>query len=67
MLSEKTQMDFPHYCDLNGVIAKAISSMSSSLRFEGSMNENMGGIMTNFTPYPRIHFGFCSYTPLVSK
>lgn len=56
----------PTYTHLNRVVAQIVSSLTSSLRFEGSLNVDMNEFQTNLVPYPRIHFLACSYAPLVS-
>jgi tubulin alpha len=56
----------PTYTHLNRVIAQIVSSLTCSLRFEGSLNIDMNEIQTNLVPYPRIHFLMCSYAPLIS-
>lgn len=56
----------PTYNHLNRVVAQVVSSLTSSLRFEGSLNVDMNEFQTNLVPYPRIHFLGCSYAPLVS-
>lgn len=56
----------PTYNHLNRVVAQIVSSLTSSLRFEGSLNVDMNEFQTNLVPYPRIHFLACSYAPLVS-
>jgi tubulin alpha len=54
----------PSYPDLNKVIAQVISSLTASLRFDGSLNIDMTEFQTNLVPYPRIHFMLSSYAPL---
>jgi tubulin alpha len=56
----------PNYSNLNRLIAQVISSLTSSLRFEGSLNVDVTEFQTNLVPYPRIHFMLCSYAPVVS-
>jgi len=56
----------PTYNHLNRVVAQVVSSLTSSLRFEGSLNVDMNEFQTNLVPYPRIHFLGCSYAPLIS-
>jgi len=56
----------PTYNHLNRVVAQIVSSLTCSLRFEGSLNIDMNEIQTNLVPYPRIHFLMCSYAPLIS-
>lgn len=54
----------PSYPDLNKVLAQVISSITASLRFDGSLNIDMTEFQTNLVPYPRIHFMLSSYAPL---
>jgi tubulin alpha len=56
----------PSYKNLNRLIAQTISSLTASLRFEGSLNIDINEFQTNLVPYPRIHFMLCSYAPVVS-
>jgi len=51
---------------LNRVVAQVVSSLTSSLRFEGSLNVDMNEFQTNLVPYPRIHFLAASYAPMIS-
>nr|NP_001187422.1 tubulin alpha-2 chain [Ictalurus punctatus]ADO28622.1 tubulin alpha-2 chain [Ictalurus punctatus] len=62
-----TDNDYPTYIDLNRCVAPLISSMTLSLRFEGSLNVDLNELQTNLVPYPRIHFPLGSYHPLISK
>jgi len=56
----------PSYSDLNRLIAQVISSLTASLRFNGSLNVDINEFQTNLVPYPRIHFMLCSYAPVIS-
>jgi len=56
----------PSYASLNRIIAQAISSITCSLRFEGTLNVDLNEFQTNLVPYPRVHFPMASYVPLVS-
>jgi tubulin alpha len=56
----------PSYINLNRLIAQTISSLTASLRFEGSLNVDINEFQTNLVPYPRIHFMLCSYAPVLS-
>jgi tubulin alpha len=56
----------PTYKNLNRVVAQIISSLTSSLRFEGQLNVDINEFQTNLVPYPRIHFLLCSYAPIIS-
>jgi len=56
----------PTYTHLNRVVAQIVSSLTGSLRFEGSLNVDMAEFQTNLVPYPRIHFLAASYAPMIS-
>merc|ERR1712110_1264289 len=56
----------PSYSDLNIIIAKVISSMTASLRFDGELNVDLGEFQTNLVPFPRLHFMTTSLAPVVS-
>jgi len=56
----------PSYRNLNNIIAQVISSLTTSIRFAGSLNVDINEFQTNLVPYPRIHFILTSYAPIVS-
>lgn len=56
----------PTYTNLNRIIAQVVSSLTASLRFEGSLNVDLPEFQTNLVPYPRIHFPLISYAPLIT-
>jgi len=60
-------VDRPSYADLNILIAKVISSMTASLRFDGELNVDLGEFQTNLVPFPRLHFMTTSLAPVISK
>jgi len=62
----KLAIQRPNYQNLNRLLAQVISSLTASLRFDGSLNVDLTEFQTNLVPYPRIHFMFCSYSPLFS-
>jgi len=64
----KTQLDIekPTYSNLNQLIAQVISSLTASLRFDGSLNVDISEFQTNLVPYPRIHFLLASHAPVLS-
>jgi len=63
----KLKIQKPSYQNLNRIIAQVVSSLTSSLRFQGSLNVDLNEFQTNLVPYPRIHFMLSSYAPVISK
>jgi tubulin alpha len=43
-----------------------VSSITASLRFDGSLNVDLNEFQTNLVPYPRIHFPLAAYAPVMS-
>ena len=56
----------PTYKNLNRLISQIISSLTTSLRFDGAINVDINEFQTNLVPYPRIHFMLSSYAPVIS-
>lgn len=56
----------PDYAHLNRLIAQVVSSITSSLRFDGALNVDLNEFQTNLVPYPRIHYPLVSYAPVIS-
>jgi len=44
-----------------------VSSVTASLRFDGSLNVDLNEYQTNLVPYPRIHFPVTTYSPVLSN
>merc|ERR1711994_677468 len=63
---KQLDIDRPSYDNLNMVIAKVISSMTASLRFDGELNVDLGEFQTNLVPFPRLHFMTTALAPVVS-
>jgi len=63
------QLDLPRpsYATLNRIIAKVVSSMTASLRFDGELNVDLGEFQTNLVPFPRLHFMTTALAPVVSS
>lgn len=56
----------PTYTNLNRLIGQIVSSITASLRFDGSLNVDLNEFQTNLVPYPRIHFPMVSYAPMIT-
>nr|XP_047135946.1 tubulin alpha chain isoform X2 [Hydra vulgaris] len=56
----------PSYTNLNRLISQVVSSITASLRFDGSLNVDLTEFQTNLVPYPRIHFPMATYAPVLS-
>jgi hypothetical protein len=48
------------------LMSQVISSLTTSLRFDGALNVDVNEFQTNLVPYPRIHFMLSSYAPVIS-
>lgn len=56
----------PEFSDLNGVVAKVMGGVSTTLRFPGQLNGDLRKLAMNLIPFPRLHYLLPSYSPLVS-
>nr|CAH7759263.1 unnamed protein product [Callosobruchus chinensis] len=63
----KLGIERPDYNNLNRLITQVASSITASLRFDGALNVDLTEFQTNLVPYPRIHFPFACYAPVVSS
>ncbi|XP_044583475.1 tubulin alpha-8 chain-like [Cotesia glomerata] len=63
---QKLDLDRPKYSNLNRLISQVVSSITASLRFDGSLNVDLSEFQTNLVPFPRIHFPVCAYSPVAS-
>jgi tubulin alpha len=60
MSQKKLNIEKPTYTNINRIIAQVISSVTSSMRFNGSLNENLAEFKNNLVPYDRLKF-MCYY------
>eukprot|EP00794_Sanderia_malayensis_P011873 gene11873-13105_t len=49
---------------MNNIVANLILSITSSSRFEGSLNVDLNEITMNLVPFPKLHYLVSSMTPL---
>lgn len=65
----KRNLDIPRpgYDHLNRLVAQVVSSVTSSLRFDGALNVDLNEFQTNLVPFRRIHYPLISYAPVVSS
>jgi tubulin beta len=57
----------PNYKDLNGLVSRVMSGVTSSLRFPGQLNSDLRKLAVNLIPFPRLHFFLVGYAPLSSS
>merc|ERR1711981_760700 len=66
ILQRDLKVKRPTYSNINRIMAKAVSSMTASLRFDGELNVDMNEFQTNLVPFPRLHFMTTSLAPVIS-
>ncbi|XP_056873830.1 tubulin epsilon chain isoform X1 [Takifugu flavidus] len=49
---------------MNNIVANLLLNITSSARFEGSLNMDLNEIAINMVPFPRLHYLVSSLTPL---
>ncbi|KAK2166312.1 hypothetical protein LSH36_40g16005 [Paralvinella palmiformis] len=49
---------------MNNIVANLLLNMTSSARFEGSLNVDLNEITMNLVPFPKLHYLVASQTPL---
>jgi len=64
---ENLDIKRPSYDHVNRLVAKAISGMTASLRFDGELDTDLSEYQTNLVPFPRLHFMTNSIAPIISK
>ena len=52
------------YDEMNSIIAHLMSSLTCSMRFEGTLDVDINDITMNLVPFPRQHFIMSSLSPL---
>ncbi|KAJ2376966.1 hypothetical protein IW150_001661 [Coemansia sp. RSA 2607] len=56
----------PVHTDLNKLVAKVMSGVTTSLRFPGQLNADLRKLAVNMVPFPRLHFLMSGLAPLTS-
>ncbi|POY71293.1 hypothetical protein BMF94_5605 [Rhodotorula taiwanensis] len=57
----------PSHGDLNELVAKVMSGVTTSLRFPGQLNSDLRKLAVNMVPFPRLHFFMVGTAPLTAK
>ncbi|PVU94743.1 hypothetical protein BB561_002293 [Smittium simulii] len=55
----------PVYSDLNKLISRVMSGITTSLRFPGQLNSDLRKLAVNMVPFPRLHFFMSGFAPLL--
>jgi len=50
--------------EMNNIVARMLTNLTSSMRFEGSLNVDLNEITTNLVPFPKLHFLLSSMSPV---
>jgi tubulin epsilon len=50
--------------EMNNIVARLLTNLTSSMRFEGSLNVDLNEITTNLVPFPKLHFLLSSMSPM---
>ncbi|GAA5992685.1 hypothetical protein JCM5350_002545 [Sporobolomyces pararoseus] len=66
ILKRNFKQESPSYSDLNHLIARTMSGISTPFRFSGQLNSDLRKLGTNLVPFPRLHFFTTAYAPLVA-
>ncbi|GAA6018785.1 hypothetical protein JCM11491_003447 [Sporobolomyces phaffii] len=67
IIKRTLKKDSPTYPELNALVAKCMSGISTPFRFSGQLNSDLRKLGTNLVPFPRLHFFTTSYAPLVAQ
>jgi len=57
----------PSFDNINRLIAKAVSSITASMRFGGELNTNLDHFQMNLVAFPRLHFMIPSMSTIIPE
>ncbi|RLN73485.1 hypothetical protein BBJ28_00010377 [Nothophytophthora sp. Chile5] len=60
----KRTADTSAFGEMNNIVARLLTNLTSSMRFEGSLNVDLNEITTNLVPFPKLHFLLSSMSPM---
>jgi len=55
----------PSYSDLNHLVSRAMSGITTCLRFPGQLNADLRKLAVNMIPFPRLHFFMIGIAPMI--
>ena len=61
------EQDMPKMADLNWVVARCMSGITSCLRYTGPLNADLRKLQTNLVPFKNAHFLISGLAPLTAK
>eukprot|EP00435_Cladocopium_sp_Y103_P016967 s907_g4.t1 len=61
------EQDMPRMTDLNQVVAKCMSGITSCLRYTGPLNADLRKLQSNLVPFKNAHFLISGLAPLTAK
>lgn len=64
---KKLGVSRPNYLELNRIISQAVSSVTASLRFYGTINTDLADFQVNLVPFPRLKYPVTSFAPMTRK
>eukprot|EP01090_Pellita_catalonica_P007014 TRINITY_DN174_c0_g1_i2.p1 TRINITY_DN174_c0_g1~~TRINITY_DN174_c0_g1_i2.p1 ORF type:complete len:370 (-),score=47.25 TRINITY_DN174_c0_g1_i2:45-1154(-) len=64
--SKYLKIEKASFSDLNQLVTRVMSGITSSLRFPGQLNSDLRKMSVNLVPFPRNHFFIPSSAPLLS-
>ncbi|KAG3090698.1 hypothetical protein PI125_g17619 [Phytophthora idaei] len=59
-----TQKKTSAFGEMNNIVARLLTNLTSSMRFKGSLNVDLNEITTNLVPFPKLHFLLSSMSPV---